>query len=133
MDDAEGRKAEGFDLLRRYGWEDIVGALGDGRPVAVSVDVFSHWRGNAILYRYGKFTLPPETPMSPAVPENLAHAMCIVGCGSDSSVGANGRFYVVRNSWGTQWARDSPFGAGYGFLPEEYVRRYALEAVTFRT
>jgi hypothetical protein len=34
----------------------------------------------------------------------------------------------VRNSWGLTWANESPYGAGYGTLPYQYITNDAWEA-----
>ncbi|MCA9209124.1 MAG: hypothetical protein KDA55_12240, partial [Planctomycetales bacterium] len=36
----------------------------------------------------------------------------------------------VRNSWGLDWALDSPESAGHALMPYEYVERYTFEAFT---
>lgn len=33
-------------------------------------------------------------------------------------------FFLIKNSWGTDWATQNPFGAGYGWIAYEYVDRY---------
>ncbi len=33
-------------------------------------------------------------------------------------------FFLIKNSWGTGWATENPFGAGYGWIAYEYVERY---------
>src|SRR5207249_11867871 len=59
-------------------------------------------------------------------------AMCIIGYGFDSAF-LGGGYFVVRNSWGTDWARLSPFGPGHGTLPFSYVGHYGWEAYTIRS
>ena len=51
------------------------------------------------------------------------HAIAIVG------YLASGRF-IVRNSWGTTWGSECPYGAGYGTIPYQYIINDAWEAVT---
>ena len=33
-------------------------------------------------------------------------------------------FFLFKNSWGTGWATQNPFGAGYGWIAYEYVEEY---------
>ena len=33
-------------------------------------------------------------------------------------------FFLFKNSWGTGWATQNPFGAGYGWIAYEYVERF---------
>jgi hypothetical protein len=67
------------------------------------------------------------------------HAVLIVGWDDDYTapvigddgkpvIGDDGKavlergFYVVKNSWGTDyWGKDNPYGAGYGMLSQRYV------------
>ncbi len=39
-------------------------------------------------------------------------------------------FFLFKNSWGTGWAQDNPFGAGYGWISYEYVDRFLSAYVT---
>jgi len=55
--------------------------------------------------------------------------MCLVGytdMPGRPEIGG-GRF-ILRNSWGTLWAAQSSFGAGYGTIPYSYIARLCMEA-----
>ena len=52
------------------------------------------------------------------------HALLVVGYDDP------GRYWIVKNSWGTGWASASPYGAGFGALPFAYVDQFGLEAAT---
>jgi len=96
----------------------------DGMPVTFGSLVFNSWYMSAETHRTGKITLPlpGETPVG-------GHAWCIVGYVDDENVPGGG-YFIVRNSWGTGWAVDSPEAAGHALMPYEYVERYAFEAFT---
>ena len=72
----------------------------------------------------GKITLP-----LPGEPPAGGHAWCVVGYMDDASVPGGG-YFIVRNSWGPNWAAESPEAPGHAMVPYEYVERYAVEAFT---
>jgi len=80
--------------------------------------------GRRGVRRTGKITLP----LPGEVPAG-GHSWCIVGYVDDEDVPGGG-YFIVRNSWGTNWAVDSPEASGHGLMPYEYVERYAFEAFT---
>jgi hypothetical protein len=96
----------------------------DGMPVTFGVLVFDSWYKSAETNRTGKITLPlpGEEPAG-------GHAMCVVGYVDDATVPGGG-YFIVRNSWGAQWASDSPEAAGHALMPYDYVERFAMEAFT---
>jgi C1A family cysteine protease len=58
-----------------------------------------------------------------------AHALCVVGYEVDATAPGGGVF-IVRNSWGTSWAKPhGRFGRpGYGALYFDYLTKYGLQA-----
>jgi C1A family cysteine protease len=57
------------------------------------------------------------------------HAMCFVGyIDLPGNPGLGGGRFILRNSWGTSWGINSPYGAGYGTLPYRYIARFGAEA-----
>jgi hypothetical protein len=96
----------------------------DGMPVTFGTLVFNSWYMSAETHRTGKITLPlpGESPVG-------GHAWCVVGYVDDADVPGGG-YFVVRNSWGSGWACDSPEAPGHALMPYEYVERYAFEAFT---
>lgn len=55
--------------------------------------------------------------------------MCLVGYQNDNSVPGGG-YFILRNSWGTSWGYDCPYGAGNGTIPYKYIEEYCWEAWT---
>jgi hypothetical protein len=96
----------------------------DGMPVTFGSLVFNSWYMSSETHRTGKITLPlpGETPAG-------GHAWCIVGYVDNEDVPGGG-YFIIRNSWGTTWAADSPESPGHAMMPYEYVERYAFEAFT---
>jgi hypothetical protein len=97
--------------------------LANGRPVAFAVPVYTHW-----------FTKPTRTTGDIRLPlpgEKLegGHAMCMVGYETDADTPGGG-YFMVRNSWGTDWASESELGAGYARIPFAFINLYANSAFT---
>jgi len=97
--------------------------IDDGKPVTISVPVYQNWWG-PITKATGKIPMP--LPLSQL---DGGHAMCVVGYDFDDDF-TGGGYFIVRNSWGEMWAKDSPIGPGYGAIPFEYIDRYGWEAYT---
>jgi outer membrane biosynthesis protein TonB len=55
--------------------------------------------------------------------------MAIVGYQDDPSVPGGG-YFMIRNSWGETWAKDSQLGAGYARLPYEFISKQGRSAYT---
>ena len=103
---------------------DIRAELGLNRVVGFSVPVFNSWFRSTYVAYSGDITMP-----IPGEVRAGGHAMAIVGGMDDPNrpeIGG-GRF-VLRNSWGTAWGINSPFGAGYGTIPYAYIARFGAEA-----
>lgn len=102
--------------------QDYKSCLAGGKVLSFGVAVFESSFGSATARQYGKITMPlPDEETAGG------HAMCVVGYQDDSSVPGGG-YFIVRNSWGTSWAYESPHGAGYCMIPYAYVSVYASEA-----
>lgn len=95
--------------------------LDSKRPVVISVMTFPSWDYQTTA-ETGDVTMP-----FPGEASDGGHAICLVGYTKDASAPGGGRL-IFRNSWGTAWAKKSLASAGYGTLPFEYVKKYALEA-----
>ncbi len=99
-------------------------SLDQGRPVAIALPVFDNWESNPNTDTTGLIPMPlPDSVLAGG------HAMCATGYAWDPDF-AGGGYLLIRNSWGTRWAPDSPAAPGYGALPFLYVDRYGAEAWT---
>lgn len=104
---------------------DIKAELANGNCVAFSVPVFRSWFQNVFVRAEGKINMP--------LPNDIlegGHAMCLVGFQDSKEMGTGGGRFLLRNSWGTAWAPNSAYGAGYGSIPYAYIERYCSEAFT---
>ena len=99
------------------------GEEGEGMPVVFAVLVFQSWYMSPETHRTGKITMP----LPGEDPDGGGHAMCVVGYVDDASVPGGG-YFIVRNSWGTEWAAESPEAPGHAIMPYAYIERYAVEA-----
>lgn len=95
-----------------------------GMPVTFGTLVFDSWHRSSETRRTGKVTLPwpGEAPVG-------GHAWCVVGYVDNAAVPGGG-YFIVRNSWGLDWAPESTEAPGHALVPYEYVERYAIEAFT---
>ena len=95
-----------------------------GMPVVFAVLVFDSWFASEETRRTGKMPMP----FSWEEPQG-GHAMCAVGYVDDERVPGGG-YFIVRNSWGKEWAAESPEAPGHALMPYAYVERCASEAFT---
>lgn len=95
-----------------------------GMPITFGVLVFDSWYRSAETRRTGKITLP-----LPGETHAGGHAMCVVGYVDDEGAPGGG-YFIVRNSWGAEWASESPEAPGHALMPYEYVESYAMDAFT---
>ena len=96
----------------------LSGANGRRRmPVCVGVDVFEGCDGTT-------FAFPTCDPDGRVASFKGIHEMLLVGYRDDKSF-AGGGFFIVRNSWGTDWGKD-----GYGRIPYAYIECFCREAGT---
>jgi hypothetical protein len=122
-DDAEAYKIES-SMQQEPRWvTNLKEALAADKPVAFAVPVFRYWQTRPVRDT-GDIRMP-----LPADQHLGGHAMCMVGFEDDPEVPGGG-FFLVRNSWGTDWAPDSIVEAGYARLPYEYMTQYGRSAYT---
>jgi len=95
-----------------------------GRIISFSVPVFDSWYKNPITSLTGRFPMP-----LPGEVHRGGHCMCLVGF-KDDPEWPGGGFFILRNSWSEQWAKDNLYGAGYGVLPYKFMALYGWEAWT---
>ncbi len=103
--------------------DELKKALASGKPVAFAVPVYGYWLTEPVRTN-GDIRIP-----LPADKVVGGHAMCMVGYQDDASVPGGG-YFLVRNSWGTSWARKSAAGAGYCRLPYAYMSQFGRSAYT---
>lgn len=102
----------------------IRASLDAGRPVAISVPVYNNWYSNPAANALGLIPMPLPNSV-----RRGGHAMCAMGYGWDPDF-AGGGYLILRNSWGSGWAPQSPVAPGYGAIPLLYIDRYGWEAWT---
>lgn len=112
------------ELVQERSADAVRGIIDEGRPVALSVPVYKNWDGNPAFNAYGFIPMP--LPNSACVD---GHAMCAVGYAADEGF-AGGGYLVLRNSWGADWAPQSPVAAGHALLPYLYLELYGWETRT---
>ncbi len=104
-------------------------AVAAGRPVGVSIPVYTSWYQSPTTDRTGRITMPIGTEAAID-----GHCMCVVGYQDDGpstvTPTPGGGFFILRNSWTTQWGRDCAYGAGYGTIPYGYIAAYNWESYT---
>jgi C1A family cysteine protease len=112
----------------------VLNALASGRPVAVSLPVFSdptnlqvdNWSTPA-GWLYGVVIDPPPTSIAIG-----GHCVCVTGFEPDATEPLGG-YFVIRNSWSTNWGQQLPQPgyhgpeAGYGQISASYVDAYLWE------
>lgn len=108
-------------------------------PVAIAVPIFESTRHSLLFASQGRFLMQLGDDDQPIG----FHAMCLVGWFTNSWLATQGisdqpggGVFLVRNSWGTEWARDNPVskvlnsGGGYALMPFAYLAEYNIEACT---
>lgn len=104
--------------------------------------------GGTMLPRYtgyrsqGYIVAPNDADVTDSELRRAGHSILLVGWDDDLEVQAvdeNGvlavddagepvmqkGFFLFKNSWGTGWGQENPFGDGYGWISYEYVERFA--------
>ncbi|MBU6455789.1 MAG: C1 family peptidase [Cyanobacteria bacterium REEB67] len=114
--DAETRKHHGSQRLKPEDLNALKKAITGGSPVILQIPVFHNWyndlevRASGILY----------SQTGPHDKTEGSHAIVLVGYFEDPEA-QDESYFVFDNSWGERWAESSPFGAGRGILPFNYV------------
>lgn len=105
---------------------DEKGADPAGRIISFGIPVFKSWYQNPITFKSGRIPMP-----LPNEPHVGGHCMTLVGYKEDESWPGGG-YFILRNSWGTQWASESDYGPGYGQIPYKFLEKYGWEAWTMK-
>lgn len=103
----------------------IKAALSRGTVVTFSVPVLNSWYHSADTRRTGRITMPIGNE-----PRVGGHAMCFIGY-QDDPAAPGGGYFMLRNSWGTGWGSQCPYGAGNGTIPYQYIAEHNWEAYTY--
>lgn len=98
--------------------------LAAGMAVGLSIPVYNSWYTSAAVRQNGVLNMPIAGDSVVG-----GHAVCMAGY-QDNGAYPGGGYFVFRNSWGTSWASQNQYGAGYGTIPYAYVATYAWELVT---
>jgi hypothetical protein len=124
-DEAHNHKLASYEGVTGQHSGVIRARLDGRRPVALSVPVFPNWVGNPMLKASGFIPMP-----LPGSKPDTGHAMCAVGYAFDDEF-AGGGYLVLRNSWGEDFASQSPVARGHALLPFSYWDDYGWEAFTW--
>lgn len=98
-------------------------AIAEFHPVAIGIPVYPSWYESAVVRKYGNITVP----LPGEVPDQVGHAITLVGF-EDNPDYAGGGYFIVRNSWGKNWATAGVFGPGYGTIPYRYIADFNWDA-----
>jgi hypothetical protein len=94
-----------------------------GRIVGIGIPVYKSWFNNGIVRQYGNIIVP----IPGEVPDQIGHAIALVGYADDPDY-AGGGYFIVRNSWDSNWGTQSVFGPGYGSIPYRYISHHNWDA-----
>jgi hypothetical protein len=93
-------------------------SLSQRHIVVFAVPVFESWYKSAETKRTGEVTMPLQNDKIVG-----GHCMSLVGY-KDNADYSGGGYFILRNSWGTDWGFQCPYGAGYGTIPYAYIEEY---------
>ena len=94
-----------------------------GRVVGIGIPVYKSWYSSGTVRQYGNITLP----IAGEGRDKSGHAIALVGYADDPDY-AGGGYFIVRNSWGSNWATRGVFGPGYGTIPYRYISQHNWDA-----
>lgn len=97
-------------------------ALASKKPTGISIPVYNSWFRSAETNRTGRITNRIGSE-----PRVGGHAICVVGYQDDASAPGGG-YFIIRNSWSTNWGNQCPYGAGYGTISYRYIATDCSEA-----
>ncbi|HEU4327858.1 MAG TPA: C1 family peptidase [Roseiflexaceae bacterium] len=118
-------RASAFTKLPKSNLNAIKSELADGRSVMLVMPIFDQWLQTRQTRIHGRVGVP--LPNS----DNLGpHAMLAVGYRDDPAAPGGG-YLIVRNSWGTEYAKENPDGAGHLRISYQTVYSSNRGALTF--
>lgn len=116
-----------FLILYRNDLLKIKQIITSGRIIPFSIPIFNSWYESTETIRSGRITMPLNGET-----ESGGHSMVLVGYqDTDATENPGGGYFIIRNSWGTDWGYENYYGAGYGTMPYKYITDYAWELYTF--
>lgn len=120
--EARRRRFSGFKQLPGKDVNQIRQALAEKRPVLIGLPIWESWTSAGQARRLGKLRkeLPGER-------RGGGHAMCVLGYRNDEKAPGGG-YFIVRNSWGADWAKENEDGPGYCWVPYQVVFEQGLIA-----
>jgi len=121
--EAKQRRLEAVELLPPRDVNQIKAALAASRPVLIGLMIGEHWTNSGQVRRIGRVrrALPGEQRLG-------GHAMCALGYRDDPSAPGGG-YFIVRNSWGSDWANENPDGPGHCYVPYQLIFEEGLAAL----
>ena len=121
------RRAGAFQRLPATSLPALKAALAAGHPLLIGLPIWEHWTGSWQGATLGRL----RTPL-PGEQKGGGHAMCLVGYRDEPSAPGGG-YFIVRNSWGSDWARENRDGPGYAHLPYRLIAEQALAAIALES
>lgn len=123
IEEAKLRRIKGFQQLPGKDFRQIKAALAAGRPVLIGLPIYEHWLGSWQGQNLGKLRAP-----LPGERRRGGHAMCALGYRDDPTAPGGG-YFIVRNSWGADWAKENPYAPGYCYVPYKLIYEHGLAAI----
>ncbi len=120
--EARQRRIASFTALPSKNLYRIQAALAKGQAVLFGLPINEHWTSAWQSRTLGRVRqpLPGEASLG-------GHAMAAVGYRDDPDAPGGG-YFIVRNSWGTDWGSENPDGPGYAHIPYRLVSEQNLAA-----
>ncbi|MCS6886979.1 C1 family peptidase [Chloroflexus sp.] len=121
--EAKQRRIAEVEQLPARDVNQIKAALAAGKPVLIGLMIGEHWTSSGQVRRIGRVrrALPGEQKLG-------GHAMCALGYRDDPTAPGGG-YFIVRNSWGSDWANENPDGPGYCYVPYQLIFDEGLAAL----
>ncbi|NWF78700.1 MAG: C1 family peptidase [Chloroflexi bacterium] len=123
FDEAKQRRIKSFRKLPATGVLQIKEALAQGQAVLLGLYIWEHWLSSWQARGLGRVRAP-----LPGEQRKGGHAMAALGYRDDATAPGGG-YFVVRNSWGAEWADENPDGPGYCHVPYRLVAEGGLAAI----
>ena len=99
--------------------DTLKASIESGHIISFGVPVYDSWYSSPECRRTGEVTMPLSNDKLLG-----GHAMDLVGYVDDGSYPGGG-YFLLRNSWGMDWAYESVTGSpGYGTIPYAYIGNY---------